>query len=135
MNAPVKPLPATVAAPTTSGPRITVGCKLPNGIHLDLGKPGEVIRRVTLTGMNGARVIGGYGITSDVPKDFFEKWMAEHKEHPAVKGQLIFAHAQDASVVSFAKEHAELRHGMEPLVPPKKVADPTKQVATLATDE
>jgi len=94
---------------------ITVACKLPHGIHMDLHEPGKPKRRFTLKGNNSSRVIGGYGITTDVPKDFFDKWMSLHKDHPAVSGKLIFAHQQLASLESQAKERAELKHGMEPI--------------------
>ena len=63
--------------------KITVGCRLPNGLVLRLqdGKGGE--KRVTLRGqnadMNGALYIQpthcGY---TEVDKDFWEEWIAKH---------------------------------------------------------
>ena len=104
---------------------IAVGCKLPNGMHLDIRKDGEPVERVTLKGINsltaGAIIrpamIGGYAITENVPKEFFEHWLVLHKEHPAVKNKLIFAHTQIESVKDMAEERSELTHGFEPIDP------------------
>jgi hypothetical protein len=106
---------------------ITVGCKLPHGLHMDITKHGELRKRVTLNGTNASRVIGGYGITENVPKDFFDKWLADHKELPAVKNSLVFAHTQSASVESKAKEQADVKNKFEPINP----ANPGKELAAL----
>ena len=88
---------------------IAVGCKLPHGMHLDIRQAGEPVQRVTLKVINsltqGAIIrpaqIGGFAITENVPKEFFEEWMRQNKEHPAVKNSLIFAHTQKESVQDY----------------------------------
>ena len=104
---------------------VSVGCKLPNGMHLDIRKDGAPVERFTLKGINsltaGAIIrpaqIGGFAITENVPKEFFEHWLEMHKEHPAVKNNLIFAHTQVESVRDMAEERSELTHGFEPIDP------------------
>lgn len=118
-------------ASTNSGKTISVGCKLPNGLHLDRVKLGEPIERVTLRGSNAARVVGGYGITTNVPEEFFNDWMKRHSQHPAVRNGLIFAHHETASVRDIAKERAENLTGFEPVNKDK----PYKGVKPLKRDD
>lgn len=110
-----------------SGATVTVGCKLPHGLKLDMNKPGEPQQRCVIKGANQAIISGGYGITEGVPKDFFEAWMTKHKILPAVQNKLIFAMPSTRSAVDKAEEMKELRHGFEP-IDPKKMP---KGVATL----
>jgi len=106
---------------------ITVGCKLPHGMHLDIRQAGEPVQRVTLKGINsltqGAIIrqaqIGGFAVTENVSKEFFEEWIRQNKEHPAVKNSLIFAHVQTDSVRDMAEDRDELKHGFEPIDPAK----------------
>jgi hypothetical protein len=96
-------------------------------MHLDIRELGQPTQRVTIKGTNSLSagqiirpaVRGGFAITEDVPKEFFDLWLAEHKEHPAVKNNLIFAHAQTASVRDMAEEFKEETHGFEPIDPNK----------------
>jgi hypothetical protein len=109
---------------------VSVGCKLPNGLHLDIraDKPKDwkngdpmppVTQRITLKGRNEARVIGGDGITENVPKDVFDRWMAEHKDYAPVAKGLIFTHAKTAGVEAMAAERVDLKTGFEPTDPEK----------------
>lgn len=117
--------PHTVA-PKTTKEVIAVGCKLPHGIHMDMRQAGMPTERVTLKGTNSLQsgaiqrisMIGGFAVTENVPKDFFDAWMKNNKEHPAVKNGLIFHHKQLASVVEMGKEReGELRSGLDPIDP------------------
>ena len=125
---------------------LTVACKLPHGIHMDLHFKDRPRERVTLKGNNSSRVIGGYGITENVPKEHFEQWMKMNRSHPAVTGGLIFSHGQTASAEAKAREQAEFRHGMERINPdaifddsrlgmkkPKKGEEP--MIETMTKDE
>lgn len=93
---------------------VTVGCKLPHGIHLDIGD-----KRVTLNGAHSAAIIGGHGITENVDKDHFEAWMIMYKDHPAVKAGYIFAHDKANNTAAQAKERAKEKTGFEGLNPEK----------------
>jgi len=95
---------------------VTVGCKLPNGLHLDFAEPGKPLRRVSIRGSNSSRVIGGFGITEGVPSEYFEDWMAKHQELPAVANGLIFAMEKSESTVAKSKEYAGLKNGLEPML-------------------
>lgn len=93
---------------------VTVGCKLPHGLHLDVAD-----KRITLLGVNSSSVIGGHGITENVDKDLFDRWMALNKESAAVKNKLIFAHEKAGSTAAEAKEKVNNKSGFEGLDPKK----------------
>lgn len=94
---------------------VTVGCKLPSGLHLDL--PGKT--RVTLNGSNASNVIGGHGITENVDADFFAAWLKAYADHPAVKSGLIFAHEKAASTAAEARDKTKNTSGFEGIDPAK----------------
>jgi hypothetical protein len=96
------------------GNTVTVGCKLPHGLHLDVAG-----KRVTVEGTNGATIIGGHGITRNVDKAFFEEWLRINKDSDAVKNELIFAHEKDASTAAEANEKEGNRSGFEGIDPAK----------------
>lgn len=93
---------------------ITVGCKLPHGLHLDVGGT-----RVTLLGTNKSNVIGGHGITEGVEESFFKKWLVQNKDSAAVKNGLIFAHEKVENTKAEAIEKANNRNGFEGIDPNK----------------
>jgi len=96
---------------------VIVGCKLPNGLHLDLkNKDGEKVR-VTIAGANASRIIGGYGMTPNVSAEFMAEWFKRNAKHPAVVNKEIFIHGDEASARSIAKEHAEVVTGLEAIDP------------------
>ena len=99
---------------------VTVGCKLPNGLHLDLkDKSGDAVR-VTLNGSNASRIFGGYGLTENVSAEFMTRWLGKNAKHPAVINKQIFVHDDAASAIVIAKEHRELETGLDPIDPVKR---------------
>jgi len=102
---------------------VTVGCKLPHGIHLDLyeviGDQPTVKSRVTVKGQNAAEVIGGHGITMGVDKAHFDEWMRVNKNHPAVVNGLLFAHESAQKTVGEAQEKKDTKSGFEGIDPEK----------------
>lgn len=97
--------------------QVNVGCKLPNGLILELGD-----KRVTLNGSNASVIIGGHGITEGVDKDFFDAWMAAHADLAFVKGGFLFAHEKANNTAAEAKDRAGEETGFEPLNPDEKPA-------------
>lgn len=97
---------------------VTVGCKLPHGLILDLKVGGELVRH-TLKGANAARIIGGYGITENIPADFMEQWLKKNAKHPAVANGSIFLHNDTKSAESIARERREIDTGLGAIDPIK----------------
>lgn len=103
---------------------VTVGCKLPHGLIIEVGNVA-----VTLKGKNSSNVIGGYGLTEDVDRDFFEKWLAANKDSAAVKNNLIFAQERATNARAEAKEKAKVKNGFEGIDPNKPApgVEPTEE--------
>lgn len=95
------------------GATVTVGCKLPHGLVAEVGK-----ESVTFLGINSTELIGGHGITENVPKDFWDAWVA--KVSPwflPLKNGVIFAFENEKSTTAKAKEMAKQATGFEGLKP------------------
>lgn len=96
---------------------VTVGCKMPNGLILEMGE-----KRVVLNGANSSGIIGGHGLTEGVDKEFWDAWSAKHATLDPVKKGFVFAHEKTANTVAEAKEKAAEKTGLEPLDPKDKPA-------------
>lgn len=103
---------------TDKSPYCTVGCKLANGLILDLKMGGENVRH-TLNGANAARIVGGHGITENIPTEFMEQWLKKNARHPAVVNGSIFMHGDTKSVESMARERRDQETGLAPIDPVK----------------
>lgn len=107
-------------APDSATGVVTVGCKLPNGLHLDLKANDGAIVRHTLKGANAARIVGGYGITENIPDDFMKAWLKKNAKHPAVISGAVFIHNDTKSAETIAKERSgAVTTGLEPVDPLK----------------
>jgi len=118
---------------------VTVACKVPNGLLLRVFKMVPA-REQTPTGyrdiekaeqlgdiikINGPAVpfgqapeysiVGGYALTANVDKEFFEAWFHQNEDHAAVRSGLIFAHGNLAMLSDRAKEQKEVLSGLETL--------------------
>jgi hypothetical protein len=101
---------------------VTVACKLPNGLIAEFGD-----KRVTFNGVNKAPIIGGFGKTEGVDKEWFEGWLAEKLAmgfKPVING-LIFADEKEREVLAEAKDKADKKTGFEKM-PPKAELTPDK---------
>jgi hypothetical protein len=109
--------------------RVTVGCKLPNGIiihdeHMEeeKGTDGAVIRKfvrhgdpIELAGANASMIIGGYGITRNVDGDFMRKWLKDNADFKPVRQGLIFCNDETDGAIDQARERETVVSGLEPL--------------------
>ena len=89
---------------------VIVGCKLPHGIHAELG--GKV---VTLVGANSSSIIGGFGITREVDKDFIDGWLKAEAKNPIVANGLVFVAGNDREAEKAAAEREKEASGFEGL--------------------
>jgi hypothetical protein len=93
---------------------VVIGCKLPNGFFMQVGEASHVIK-----GYNSSSVIGGHGITEDVPADLWGAWLKENKDRDLVKNGFVFAHSNKNAVKAEASEKTKAKSGTEPLERPK----------------
>lgn len=96
---------------------VTVGCKLPHGLHLDLIKDDVGKVRYTVKGTTSSQVIGGFGLTEGIPADFWEAWLEQNKALDCVKRGFVWAYGTRKNAEAKAMEMAKLRHGMEAIDP------------------
>jgi hypothetical protein len=127
----------------SSGDKVTVGCKVPQGFVMQLYEqiavstpvlggglrdemvpralPGETIR------LNGCRSPWGEhpnheikhaaGLTFGVPKVFWDEWCRQYAESPLLLNGVIFAQPDRKSLVDQAKEEKDRWTGMTPMMP------------------
>lgn len=107
---------------------VLVACKLPNGLHIENRTRDESApngwgapERYTLNGSlhrldeNGSpihawEVSNTFGLT-EVPKVFWDQWIAENKDAPYVRNGAIFAHPKDTR--GQTKEMSDVTTGFE----------------------
>ena len=89
---------------------VIVGCKLPHGIHAELG--GKV---VTLVGANSSSIIGGFGITREVDKDFIDAWLKAEAKNPIVVNGLVFVAGSEREAEKAIAEREKEVSGFEGL--------------------
>lgn len=93
--------------------KVTVGCKLPNGLVLE-----HKGISVTLAGSNSSAIIGMHGLTPDVDEDWFNDWLVNNLELPLVANDIIFANTAEKAGDE-AKEKKGVKTGLEPVDPDK----------------
>lgn len=110
--------------------KIVVGCKLPNGIIMELIKPHEMKMsilpaptgdRVTLNGANSSRIArtnpadAAYGITH-VEEGFAKAWFDANKNALFIKSGAVFMVGDEKAFAAEAEDrHEDVRTGLEPL--------------------
>lgn len=129
-----------------TGDTVTVACKIPMGLVLHIDDMVEEteptptgFRKITIArkrdetytvvgpSIDLARlqqdrglhkiVIHGCGLTPDIPLEFWEEWLEQHRDHPLVKNGQIFAQSTEAKARAHAKEMKDVRSGLEPIDP------------------
>ncbi len=126
----------------TSTECVTVACKLPSGLLLqvfemeefDEPTPGGSRRTKRARLMDehrirgtahrqekapGAPIFGGYALTPGVPKALWDRWISDNRDAPMVKNHLIFAHSSKNGIRDEAKDHKSVRSGLERINPKK----------------
>lgn len=133
--------------PTSGTDTVTVACRVPNGLvlHVDrmvdgfepimgggvrtikvaeaMGQTytlaGPAIDLVKLQRDQGLdkQVVGGYGLTPGVPRDFWEAWEAQNRDSALVRNRQVFAAATESRARDQSREQAKVRSGLEPVDP------------------
>ena len=97
---------------------VTVACKLPNGLVLDI--PGAKAP-VVLNGANHPEAIAGHGLT-EVDADFWAAWTKLYSDFQPLTKEMIFAQGSERSAAAKAKERKDEKSGLEGLDPEKPAA-------------
>ena len=124
-----------------AGEKVTVACKLPQGLVMQLHRPVDVpipilgggvrvveeyhpdpdCAPITLKGWRGndgkpaQGSLAGCGLTHNVPIDYWERWLSENADQAYIRNNLVFAFTRLDDVKGFAKEAKDIKSGLEPL--------------------
>jgi hypothetical protein len=89
---------------------VTIGCKLPLGLILEVGK-----KQVTINGANKA-LLPEYGVGfTEVEKEFAEQWFKENQHRECVKQKHIEISKSETEAKAKAKEISLVKTGTERL--------------------
>lgn len=124
-----------------SATKVTVACKVPNGILLRvfdmiptpepvLGGGSRMVEQARVRGepirLRGPsvpfgksprfQIAGGYALTS-IPRDFWEEWVKQNKDSDLLAQKLVFAATTSDDARDMADEMEEIKSGMEALDP------------------
>lgn len=105
-------------------PKVIVGCKLPHGYLLELGKPGDPdYWRQLAKGTNAApsTIVGAHGITHNVEEAKFDEWLRRNANLDPVKRGLIWKEASLAEAHAHAIDREDEKTGLERLDPEKSL--------------
>ncbi|CAI3958990.1 unnamed protein product [Commensalibacter communis] len=99
---------------------VSVACKRPNGLILELKKHDGTIERVTLKGATQSSFFkpelgmlpGLYGIT-EVPEEFWQEWTKVNKDYSPLVNKEIFAQPTEKEVEKQAEELKDEQTGLE----------------------
>ena len=138
------------ASTAYSGRTVTVASKLPMQYILQLHKPVErtiqahggmhkevislpmkstkehptrfIIEGCSYAQNKGAhqQLSGGFALTHNIPKEFWDEWLAQYKDMDVVKNGFIFAHEEQQSTIAQTKEMEGEASGFERIDPKKK---------------
>lgn len=143
-DAPATPRPNEVEVSRNpkshAGAKITVACKVPNGLRLRLFKLQEANEQVLGGGSRSFKraeqvgeevvlygpafrfgqvpnflIVGGYALTPNVDADFFREWLKQNPDLDAVKNHLVFAQKSESDARAEAKEKAPILSGLQPM--------------------
>lgn len=89
---------------------VTVGCKLPNGVLVEIHG-----YKIKLNGSNSSNIIGGFGITEGVDSDFFHEWMTLYESMPFIKKGLVFGLNKTDDVRKESLVRESIKNGLERL--------------------
>lgn len=119
---------------------VFVASKITRGLYLDVFNPVEMTRRVVGGGVEkftqmmrmpervrikpavvgfgllpNYPIIDGFSITRDVPADHWRKFVEQNSNYEPLTTGILAAFDTEADAIAYAKEHKELRTGLEPL--------------------
>lgn len=119
---------------------VFVASKITRGLYLDIFQPTEMTRRVVGGGVEkftqqmrlperirikpailafglipNYPIVDGFSITRDVPANHWRKFVEQNPNYEPLTSGTLRAFDTEADAIAYAKEHKELRTGLEPL--------------------
>ncbi|MBF0865113.1 MAG: hypothetical protein ABF932_13665 [Gluconobacter potus] len=103
---------------TTTSNAVMIGCKIPNGLVLQVGSQRFVLKGTNVKPGAPHVVTGGYGLTT-IPADVWAEWSGKHKDSVFIKNSIVFMQTTATKAEGQAKEQEGVKTGLEPLDPAK----------------
>ena len=91
---------------------ITIGCRLPHGIVLEVG--GKIIN---ILGLNRSLVIGAEYMANEVDSALWNAWAKENEGSKLLTSGALFAASSEKDAKAKAKELKSVKTGLEPVDP------------------
>lgn len=135
---------AEIISKSNASGYVTVACKLPNGLILHIDKMETIFEPVMGGGTRESKIAsrlgeavkingnavkfgdipaftiaGGYALTTNVPAEFWDAWLAQNKDSDMVKNGLVFAHGKSDYAADKAKEQKDVLSGLHAIIPDK----------------
>lgn len=102
---------------------VNIALKMPNGLVAEVNG-----QQVTFNGWHDNLIKGAeFGITEDVPKEFWEAWKEANKSLPLVKNGHVFAQEKQKNLKAEIKENTGRKAGAEQLDPNKMGKEEDKE--------
>lgn len=89
-----------------------IGCKIPNGVVIR-----GADKQIVINGARSSNIVGGYGLTEDVPADVWDEYAKAHAKSPAILNGLLFAVGDMKSAKDAATERQNEKTGLEQIKP------------------
>lgn len=134
---------------------VTVACKIPNGLLLQvfqmedaqepvMGGGWKTVKRATRVGasvkLNGPAVAYGkpmphdirygVGLTYGVDADFYNAWAEQNKGSDFIVKRLVYAHAKGSEVEAQSKDQVSIKSGLEAVDPQNLPDEFKRKIAT-----
>jgi hypothetical protein len=93
--------------------KILIGCRLPNGLTLNLPEH----KGVTLAGLHSSKIIGATFVATEVDADFWAAWKTVYSDYKPLKSGAIFEARSVTEADSKGKELVKEKTGFEPMEP------------------
>lgn len=87
---------------------VVIGCKLPAGLVIR-----GADKQFIINGSNSSVIIGGFGITEDVPSEIWDDYAKAHAKSKLIQNGLIFAVNDKDSAKDAANERSKQKTGFE----------------------
>lgn len=95
-------------------PKITIGCRLPNGIILKHPNK-EIDYSVKLAGRFSSKIVGATHVTTEVDAEFWEVWKKAYSNYQPLRTGAIFEASSPQAAEAKAKELSKEKTGFEPV--------------------
>lgn len=90
-----------------------IGCRLPHG--LIIRDPLNPAKSVQIAGMNSSKIIGAPYVTTIVPAEMWDMFVASNPKFPALKNRALFECKDEKDAEAKGMQYRAIKTGLEPM--------------------